>query len=267
MTILEKLKQDHPELGEFELGLTVGTKCPNEFGYCEEDSWHCNFTFECCKECWNQPFMGCVADKDIPKEDSKYECITKETIDAALEQAREWAKDAPKVIVEIPELAEPTIKDSGDRTEFATGAVRDMREGKGRCDLMPLEVVANYLCEDYDKTDWVLQQIREFQKTHSTHYLYSALLSFNEKCWNNHCTMFLEVAKHFEEGAKKYGESNWQKGIPVHCYIDSAVRHYLKWARGDKDEPHDRAFVWNVMCCIWEVDYHKTTVEEVREES
>ena len=34
------------------------------------------------------------------------------------------------------------IKDSGDRTEFSTGAVRDMREGKGRCDLMPLEVVA-----------------------------------------------------------------------------------------------------------------------------
>jgi hypothetical protein len=28
----------------------------------------------------------------------------------------------------------------------------------------------------------------------------------------------------------------------------------LKWRRGDKDEPHDRAFVWNLMCCIWEVD-------------
>jgi hypothetical protein len=74
--------------------------------------------------------------------------------------------------------------------------------------------------------------------------------------------MFLEVAKHFEEGAKKYGENNWQKGIPVHCYIDSAVRHYLKWLRGDKDEPHDRAFVWNIMCCIWEVDFHKEETHE-----
>lgn len=69
-------------------------------------------------------------------------------------------------------------------------------------------------------------------------------------------TMILEVAKHFEEGAKKYGEHNWQKGIPVKCYIDSAIRHYLKWHRGDQDEPHDRAFVWNLLCCIWEVDYH-----------
>jgi hypothetical protein len=75
-------------------------------------------------------------------------------------------------------------------------------------------------------------------------------------------TMFLEVAKHFEEGAKKYGENNWQKGIPVHCYIDSAIRHYLKWLRGDNDEPHDRAFVWNLMCCIWEVDYHEKTEKE-----
>ena len=30
------------------------------------------------------------------------------------------------------------IKDSGNRREFESGAVRDMAEGKGRCDLMPL---------------------------------------------------------------------------------------------------------------------------------
>lgn len=64
-------------------------------------------------------------------------------------------------------------------------------------------------------------------------------------------TMLLEVAKHFEEGCKKYGENNWQKGIPTHCYIDSAVRHYLKYLRGDKNEPHDRAFCWNILCAIW----------------
>ena len=72
----------------------------------------------------------------------------------------------------------------------------------------------------------------------------------------------LEVSKHFEEGAKKYGEYNWQKGIPVHCYIDSAVRHYLKWVRGDKDEPHNRAFVWNLLCCIWTIT-NKPEREEV----
>ena len=30
------------------------------------------------------------------------------------------------------------ILDSGNRREFETGAVRDVQEGKGRCDLPPL---------------------------------------------------------------------------------------------------------------------------------
>ena len=33
------------------------------------------------------------------------------------------------------------LKDSGKRTEFASGAVRDMHEGKGRFDLLPMCVL------------------------------------------------------------------------------------------------------------------------------
>ena len=90
-----------------------------------------------------------------------------------------------------------------------------------------------------------------FRWMSSVNYLKIALDYFNEQhCWNIH-TMILEVAKHFEEGAKKYGDNNWRKGIPVRCYIDSAIRHYLKWLRGDQDEPHDRAFCWNILCAMW----------------
>lgn len=39
------------------------------------------------------------------------------------------------------------IQDSGQRREFATGAVRDIQEGKGRCDLLPLDVAARTLSE------------------------------------------------------------------------------------------------------------------------
>lgn len=158
-----------------------------------------------------------------------------------------------------------TIKDSGDRTQFETGAVRDMREGKGRCDLMPLNVVGDIMIDQQAKA--TLHNIYSFQVFGDTDYLKLCIEDFarhNGGCntlTGDLCTIFLEVAKHFEEGAKKYGENNWQKGIPVYCYIDSAVRHYLKWLRGDKDEPHDRAFVWNIMCCIWEVDYHKEESE------
>lgn len=162
-------------------------------------------------------------------------------------------------------MAVPTIKDSGNRRRFETGAVRDIQEGKGRCDLMPLDVLARFFTLD-GKPNKTLGCIYDYQANGYVESLLLALSWFSEEHWKNNRTMFLEVSIHFEEGAKKYGENNWQKGIPTHCYIDSAVRHYLKYLRGDKDEPHDRAFVWNILCCIWTC-IHKPELNDYQKES
>lgn len=152
------------------------------------------------------------------------------------------------------------IKDSGERREFETGAVRDIQSGKGRCDLMPLDVVG--IC----KHDSIIKTLGLFQISGDVDCLNAALGAF---CADRYCgskeDMFLDVSKHFEDGAKKYGEYNWQKGIPTKCYIDSAVRHYLKWSRGDADEAHDRAFVWNIVCCMWTC-MHKPELNDYRKE-
>ena len=55
------------------------------------------------------------------------------------------------------------------------------------------------------------------------------------------------LAQLFERGAVKYADRNWEKGLPLHSFIDSGVRHYFKFLRGDTDEPHDRAFMWNLI--------------------
>ena len=150
------------------------------------------------------------------------------------------------------------IVDSGERREFETGAVRDIQEGKGRPTLMPLQVVSKLLGKQTG--DYIFQAIAAFTQSGETRHLYAALLRFVVIAYGGETeTMILETAIHFEEGAKKYGENNWQKGLPVNCYLDSAIRHYLKWRRGDKDEDHARAFCWNLMCCAWEVDYHDRT--------
>lgn len=94
-----------------------------------------------------------------------------------------------------------SIKDSGERTEFETGAVRDMHTGKGRMDLLPL-------------------------------------------------TAIIELSKHCEEGALKYGEHNIDKGIPQHSLCDSGMRHLVKYMRGDHDENHLRAACWNLMWAL-----------------
>ncbi len=101
------------------------------------------------------------------------------------------------------------IKDSGDRTEFETGAKRDMHAGKGRMDLLP---------------------------------------------WYG----IMEVSKHCEEGALKYGEHNVDKGIPLHSLLDSASRHLAKYMAGMDDEDHLRAACWNL---LWALNQRETHPE------
>lgn len=147
------------------------------------------------------------------------------------------------------------ILDSGSRSDFGTGAVRDIQVGKGKPSYMPLEVVANMF--DVPDGDKVLRAIADFRNTKQTRFLYDALMHFARVAYaGSKETMLLEVAIHYEEGCAKYGPDNWRHGIPWDAYIDSTVRHYLKWLRGDQDEPHDRAVVWNLLSCVWECDYH-----------
>lgn len=94
------------------------------------------------------------------------------------------------------------IADSGDRTEFGSGAVRDMHEGKGRFDLLPMCVL-------------------------------------------------MRLARHYEAGSKKYGDRNWEKGIPCHSFADSTMRHLVKYMDGWRDEDHLIAAIWNLCGLAW----------------
>ena len=97
--------------------------------------------------------------------------------------------------------------DSGKRTQFNSGAVRETECEKGRCDLLP----------------------------------FSALL---------------KLAKQFENANKKYPERNWEKGIPMHCFLDSALRHLFKYLDGQNDEDHLLSALWNIICAVWTEEKH-----------
>lgn len=60
-----------------------------------------------------------------------------------------------------------------------------------------------------------------------------------------------ELALHCEAGAKKYGERNVDNGIPLHSFLDSAIRHLSCYMQGMKEEPHLRAAMWNITWAIW----------------
>ncbi len=216
------------------------------------------------------------------------------------------------------------LKDSGNRREFATGAVRDMQEGKGRLDLIPWGIALRiretmtdlFYTRHYgyevrngkyhavsagqciapitQYAEWMDKELNDPIRMGENHMsptgrlqeientfvkMASAFIMFQQVTpdplngqhvfsreafdiendtaiamlmndeWAN---AMLEVAKHYEDGARKYAENNWRKGMDPKIYFDSAMRHFMKWCRRMKDEPHDRAFIWNCMCGAWE---------------
>jgi len=56
------------------------------------------------------------------------------------------------------------------------------------------------------------------------------------------------LALQMELGCQKYGHRNWEKGQPVSCYMDSAKRHLSRFIKGDRDEDHLQAALWNIAC-------------------
>lgn len=92
--------------------------------------------------------------------------------------------------------------------KFETGSQRDIRDGKGRFDLLPPEAL-------------------------------------------------FALAKHFEQGAKKYEDRNWEKGQDLGSYCDSGYRHFVSWMAGYTDEDHLVAAAWNLIAAI-------TTRERIR---
>ena len=151
------------------------------------------------------------------------------------------------------------VKSSGNTREFETGAHRDCAKGKGRCDLLPLIQASEVLgkTSENGSRDVVTYNLGLFQKDPKREYILAAIEEgINTLPGLNGCmyTAMLEVSHLYEDGAEKYGENNWQKGMPVSVYIDSGIRHYIKAMRGDSDEPHHRGFIWNMLGALWTID-------------
>ena len=62
------------------------------------------------------------------------------------------------------------------------------------------------------------------------------------------------LARHYENGATKYGDRNWEKGQPLARYLDSMIRHAYKFLGGSREEDHLAAVAWNALAYI-ETEY------------
>lgn len=60
----------------------------------------------------------------------------------------------------------------------------------------------------------------------------------------------LRLARHYEGGALKYEDRNWEKGQPLSRYLASAHSHLNKYLLGSRDEDHLAAAAWNIFGLI-----------------
>ena len=141
------------------------------------------------------------------------------------------------------------IKDGGKRTTFETGAVREIDETKGRCDLVYNTGWCDVIGDNF------YYHLEMFVRYGKREFVVLACKKFVELAYKNDFnTAYLELSEHYAQGAKKYSDRNMEKGLPWHSMVDSALRHYTKWRRGDDDEPHARAVIWNLLTLLYMVD-------------
>ena len=59
-----------------------------------------------------------------------------------------------------------------------------------------------------------------------------------------------EVARACAEGASKYGDWNWEKGMPVHDLLNHVLAHVYQFLGGDRSEPHLGHAAWGILAAI-----------------
>lgn len=68
------------------------------------------------------------------------------------------------------------------------------------------------------------------------------------------------LAKVYTDGAAKYGDDNWQKGMPFKRVYASLLRHIFAWAAGDTSERHMANAAWNCFALLHYEDMVKQGV-------
>jgi hypothetical protein len=58
------------------------------------------------------------------------------------------------------------------------------------------------------------------------------------------------VAVLYAEGAKKYDDDNWRKGMPFRRFYASLLRHAFAFGAGEEDEDHLAAVVFNALAIM-----------------
>lgn len=58
------------------------------------------------------------------------------------------------------------------------------------------------------------------------------------------------LAETYKEGSVKYGDHNWQKGLPVSDILNHTIRHVYLYLGGDRSEDHLAHAAWGLFAAM-----------------
>ena len=155
--------------------------------------------------------------------------LFEKVVEAALSRPVLVTQEKRKRIVMTPKHE---LKDSGGRTSFESGAVRDSSEGKANMHWLP-----PFFWERYGQVGKRIKLfLQEGEVAHLKIALKSMISSYGLK----------RLCDHLEAGASKYAAFNWAKGMPVSRCLDSLGRHLESLRKGEEDEDHAAAAMCNL---------------------
>jgi len=73
----------------------------------------------------------------------------------------------------------------------------------------------------------------------------------------------LRLAKWYELGANKYGDRNWEKGMPYSRYMAAMFRHMIAFMMGKNDEDHLSAVAWNAFAIMHHQELNETQWDDI----
>jgi len=134
-----------------------------------------------------------------------------------------------------------------NRETFDTGAVRDSTDY--RYDLMS-PMAADLLLADAIHMTTPRQELALYLLGKNEHSLAAISEYLADVVGTNRPALAHLYAQALHEGARKYGERNWEKGLPKSNLINHALHHLFKLVEGDTSENHASHLVWNVLTLI-----------------
>lgn len=184
-----------------------------------------------------------------------------------------------------PVIPNSGLNDTGARTVASTGALREPATGKGRFDLTSptiARVLESMLPAIDDGTLYLSREnifllyatidayywLEDDDSEHLNHAIQNIIYACG---WDSESpsisNAMMRLARHYENGATKYADRNWEKGLPISRCFDSGVRHMQRYIDGDRSEDHLAAAIWNFLAILHYKEYKfywdNTTVNDL----